>query len=67
MLSKATIEHARRMSPDDKWKAMFEAIETAWKHLSSLPPEEMDRRIAYLRRRHDLSNRLMLERMRKLG
>ncbi len=46
---------------------MFDAIEAAWKHLSSLPPEEMEKRIAYLRKRHALSNRLMLERMLKHG
>ena len=67
MLSKTTIEHIRKLPPDLKWRAMFDAIEAAWKHMSSLPPEETARRIEYLRKRHDLSNRLMLERMRKFG
>jgi hypothetical protein len=67
MLSKATIEHNRRLTPDEKWRAMFDAIEAAWQHLSSLPAEEMEKRIAYLRKRHDLSNRLMMERMLKHG
>ena len=67
MRSKTTIEHNRRLTPDEKWRAMFDAIEAAWKHLSSLAPEEMEKRIAYLRKRHDLSNRLMLEKMLKHG
>ena len=67
MLSKTTIEHTRRLSPDAKWRAMFDAIEAAWKHMTSLPPQEMERRIEYLRKRHDFSNRLMLERLKKLG
>ena len=67
MLSKKTIEHTRKLSADEKWRAMFDAIEAAWRHLKSLPPEECEKRIAYLRKRHELSNRLMLERIYELG
>jgi hypothetical protein len=65
MLSKTTIEHIRKLSPDRKWRAMFDAIDAAWRHMSSLSPEETERRIEHLRKRHDLSNRRRLERMRK--
>jgi hypothetical protein len=67
MLSQTTIEHTRKLSPDVKWRTMFDAIDAAWKHMSSLPREEAERRIEYLRKRHDASNRRMLDRMRELG
>ncbi len=67
MLSAEAIQYIRSMTPDEKWRNMFAAIESAWKRISSLPAVEQEKLIAYIRKRHELSNRLMIERIRKFG
>lgn len=40
------------MSPARKWAEFVDLIESGWRLLQSLPPEERERRLALMRREH---------------
>ena len=56
MLSKERLEAYRRMTPAQRWAETVELIETGWRILLSLPPEERERRLEIMRREHQEVN-----------
>ncbi len=56
MLSKERLEAYRKMTPQQKWAETRELIESVWAILSSLPPEERERRLELMRRERQAVN-----------
>jgi hypothetical protein len=67
MLSEAKIEAYRRMTPEERWREVDELMTLAWRALLELPEEERQRRLAIIREEHEISDRILLERLRELG
>lgn len=65
MLSKAQIEAYRTMSQAERWREVEALMTLAWRSLQQLPHEEVARRLAEDRRRHDEADEIMLEHLRR--
>jgi len=64
MLSKSRIEAYRRMSPEERWREVEELMTLAWRSLTELSDSEYERRLQVIREQHELSDRIMLDRLR---
>ncbi len=67
MLSNSKIEAYRRMSPGERWREVEELMSLAWRTLQALPDDELQRRVQVIRNEHDLSDAIILERLRTLS
>jgi hypothetical protein len=66
MLSERKLEAYRRMTPGDRWREVEELMTLAWRSLLELPEEERQRRLEIIREEHEASDRIILERLRRL-
>jgi len=64
MLSKERLEAYRKMTPAQKWAETVELIESGWRMLLSLPPEERERRLETMRREHQAVNDAVVKALR---
>jgi hypothetical protein len=67
MLSDAKLEAYRRMTPEERWVEVEELMTLAWRSLLELPEEERLHRLAVIREEHEISDRIVLERLRLFG
>ena len=65
-MSRAQLEAFRKMTPGERWKLQVELMDAAWAEMEKLPPDELRRRLEYLRRSHEEGNRRISERFRAL-
>lgn len=49
-------EAFRRMTSEERWTLTCELMESEWRVLMALPPEERERRLEAIREGHRLSN-----------
>jgi hypothetical protein len=63
MLSQATLEMYRRMTPSQRLALTLEAMRDAAPYLLKGPPDVVARRFELIRRENDARNRAMLERL----
>lgn len=66
MLGVARIEAYRVMTPEQRWQEVRELTAIAWHALMELPQEERNRRLEIVRREHDASDSILLDRLRCL-
>lgn len=55
------------MTPEERWREVEELMTLAWRSLLELPEEERQRRLAIIREEHEVSDRIVLEHLRRLG
>ncbi len=63
MLSAATIEQYRQMTPSQRLRLTLAAMRESTPYLLKGSPEVVDRRFELIRRENDARNRAMLERL----
>ncbi len=61
MLSDAQLEAYREMKPEERWREVEALMSFAWRFLKELPDEEVERRLAHDRDRHDESDAIILD------
>jgi hypothetical protein len=67
MLSDARTEAYRKMPQAERWREVEALMTLAWRSLKHLPPEEVDRRLASDRLRHDEGDEVMLAHLRRFA
>ena len=67
MLSDARIEAYRKMPQAERWREVEELMTFAWRFLKQLPEEEVERRLAEDRRRHDEGDEIVLAHLRRFS
>lgn len=65
MLSEAQLNAYREMTLEERWHEVEELMTFAWRFLSELPEEEIERRLAHDREQHDKSDAIVLEYLRR--
>ncbi|MBL9000830.1 MAG: hypothetical protein JNK25_06805 [Phycisphaerae bacterium] len=65
MQDHARIEAYRKMPQEERWREVQALMTYAWRFLKQLPHEEVARRLAEDRKRHDDSDEIMLAHLRK--
>jgi hypothetical protein len=66
MLSESKLAAYREMSVEERWHEVEQLMTFAWRFLKELPPEELERRLAYDQEQHDKSDAMVLEYLRRL-
>jgi hypothetical protein len=65
MVSDAQIQRYRAMSQEERWREVEALMTFAWRFLQQLPHEEVARRLALDRQKHDESDEAMLAHLRR--
>ncbi|HWL92100.1 MAG TPA: hypothetical protein VNT79_01075 [Phycisphaerae bacterium] len=65
MLSEAKLQAYREMTPEERWSEVEALMTFAWRFLKELPPEELERRLAYDREQHDKADEIILAHLRR--
>lgn len=67
MIGRERLEMYRKMTPEERWREVREMMRSSWEWLLRLPPEDLDKRLALIRRQHDEGNELIAKKLREMS